>query len=85
MDLLARKKGNKRHPLPATSPWQKVKIDRQIVAISKVHQVKTIYSDDSDVRKIAEDVGIKTVSTWELSLPKSKTPLLDESGSPITI
>lgn len=85
MELLARKKGSKRHPLPATAPWQKVKIDRQIVAISKLHQVKAIYSDDSDVRNIAEGVGIKTISTWELSAPKSKTPLLDESGAPITI
>jgi predicted nucleic acid-binding protein len=85
MELLARKKGSKRHPLPATAPWQKVKIDRQIVAISKLRQVKSIYSDDNDVRNIAEEVGIKTVSTWELNLPKSKTPLLDESGAPITI
>jgi predicted nucleic acid-binding protein len=85
MELLARKKGNKRHPLDATTAWQKVKIDRQIVAISKLHQVKTIYSDDSDVRNIAEEAGIKTVSTWELSLPKSKTPLLDDSGAPIAI
>jgi predicted nucleic acid-binding protein len=85
MELLARKKGTKRHPLPATAPWQKVKLDRQIVAISRLHQCKTIYSDDSDVRAIAEDIGIKTISTWELSLPASKTPLLDESGAPITI
>jgi PIN domain nuclease of toxin-antitoxin system len=62
-----------------------VKFDRQIVAISKVHQCKVIYSDDRDVRGIAEDVGIKTISTWELSLPQSKTPLLDESGPPIKL
>jgi predicted nucleic acid-binding protein len=85
MELLSRKKGGKRHPLPVTIPWQKVKFDRQIVAISKLHQCKAIYSDDGDVRRIAEDVGIKTISTWELNLPKSKTPLLDESGTPITI
>jgi predicted nucleic acid-binding protein len=85
MELLARKKGNKRHPLPPTTAWQKVKLDRQIVAISKLHQVKTIYSDDKDVRNIADEVGIKTVSTWELNLPKSKTPLLDDSGAPIPI
>jgi hypothetical protein len=36
MELLARGKGSKRLPtLPAT-PWQKVKFDRQIVAISKI-------------------------------------------------
>lgn len=85
IELLARKKGNKRHPLPAVVPWQKVKLDRQIVAISKLHQCKAIYSDDGDVRSIAEDIGIKVISTWELDLPKSKTPLLDESGPPINL
>ncbi|MGB8261050.1 MAG: hypothetical protein WCE75_11895 [Terracidiphilus sp.] len=85
MELTARAKGAKRHPLPSTTPWQKVKLDRQIVAISKLHRCKAIYSDDSDVRGIAEDIGIKTISTWELALPKSKTPLLDESGDPLTL
>jgi predicted nucleic acid-binding protein len=86
MELLARKKGGgKRHPAAPTTPWQKVKFDRQIVAISKLHNCKTIYSDDGDVRKIAADVGIKTISTWELPLPQSKTPLLDESGPSIKV
>jgi len=83
MELLARGKGHKRTPLPIATAWQKVKFDRQIVAISKLHRVHTIYSDDSDVRTIAEDVGIKGVACWELALPKSKTPLLDDSGPPI--
>jgi hypothetical protein len=85
MELLARKKGNKRHPLPTTVPWQKVKLDRQIVAITKLHQCKTIYSDDAGVRAIAEDIGIKTISTWELAPAQSKTPLLDESGPPLPL
>jgi predicted nucleic acid-binding protein len=85
IELLAKKKGHKRHPLPITVPWQKVKFDRQIVAITKLHQCKAIYSDDSDIRGIAEDLGIRTISTWELRLPKSKTPLLDESGAPIKV
>lgn len=80
IELLARGKGHKRHPLPSTTPWQKVKLDRQIVAISKLHHVTTIYSDDQDVRNIADDLGIKTIATWELPLPMSKTPLLDDSG-----
>jgi hypothetical protein len=77
MELLARKSGSKRHPLPPDVPWQKVKFDRQIVAISKFHGCKTIYSDDAQVRAIAEDVGIKVVSSWELPLPPSKAPLFD--------
>jgi predicted nucleic acid-binding protein len=85
MELGARTKGHKRHPAPTTTPWQKVKLDRQIVAISKLHGARYLYSDDGDVRSIAEDVGIKVISSWELSAPKSKTPLLDESGPPINI
>src|SRR5262245_61917353 len=36
--------GNKKANLKA--PWQKVKYDRQIVAIAKVHGATEIYSDD---------------------------------------
>jgi len=79
MELLARGKGHKRSPLPSDIAWQKVKFDRQIVAIAKLHNAHTIYSDDGDVREIAEDVGIKGVAVWELPLPKSKTPLFDDT------
>jgi hypothetical protein len=81
MELAARGKGQKRHPVSVSTPWQKVKFDRQIVAISKLHGVHTLYSDDGDVKTIAEDNGIKVVSTWDLSPPKSKTPLLDDKGT----
>jgi predicted nucleic acid-binding protein len=80
MELQARKGGAKRSPLPPSIPWQKVKVDRQIVAISKLHQCKAIYSDDAELKALAEAVGIKAVSTWELSLPQSKIPLLDDCG-----
>jgi predicted nucleic acid-binding protein len=78
MELLARNKGSKRHPLNPETPWQKVKFDRQIVAIAKIHNCHTIYSDDRDVKNIAEDVGIKVVSCWELDFPIGKMPLLDQ-------
>lgn len=81
MELLARGKGHKRTPLPIITAWQKVKFDRQIIAIAKLHKVHTIYSDDGDVRELAEDVGIKGVAIWELPLPASNTPLLDDSDS----
>jgi hypothetical protein len=79
MELLAGKSGGKRHPLQDDAPWQKVKFDRQIVAISKFHGCKTIYSDDDHVRAIAGEVGIRVVSSWELPLPRSKTPLFDQT------
>lgn len=85
MELAARGKGNKRHPVVALTAWQKVKLDRQIVAIAKLHKVHTLYSDDRDVKSIAEDAGIKVISTWDLTLPKSKTPLLDDNDGPLDI
>lgn len=81
MELLARGSGDKRSPAAATTPWQKVKFDRQIVAIAKVHQAHTIYTDDSDVRAIAQNAGVKVISSWELPLPVSGTPLFDSPSS----
>jgi len=85
MELSARGKGNKRQPGSPQAPWQKVKFDRQIVAISKLHGVHTIYSDDGDVRNIAESFGIKVVPCWKLDLPPNKTPLLDDKEPPLEI
>jgi hypothetical protein len=82
MELLARGKGGKRLPAAAATPWQKVKFDRQIVAIAKVSQAHTIYSDDGDVRVLAENSGIKVIPCWELPLPPSKTPLFDNLPAP---
>ena len=77
MELLARGKGGKRFPASPNTPWQKVKFDRQIIAIAKVHQAHTIYSDDGDMRVIAENSGIKVIPCWELPLPPSRAPLFD--------
>jgi hypothetical protein len=82
IELLARKRGPKRYPLPETVPWQKVKVDRQIVAIAKLHKAHTIYSDDGDLRAVAEDVGIKGVACWELDIPKGNMTLFDNFDSP---
>jgi hypothetical protein len=82
MELLARGRGGKRSPAASSTPWQKVKFDRQIVAIAKVQQVHTIYSDDADVKAIAEAAGMKVVPCWELPVPPSKTPLFDNVPPP---
>ncbi len=50
-------------------PWQKVKLDRQIVAIAKVAGEKEIYSDDTGIRKFAKQAGIKPIRAADLDLP----------------
>lgn len=59
--------GDKKDGSP--SPWQKVKIDRQIIAIARVQGVQCIYSDDGGVAAFAEKVGIPVVQTWTMPLP----------------
>ncbi|MBO9419732.1 hypothetical protein J7481_09530 [Labrenzia sp. R4_2] len=49
--------------------WQHIKMDRQIVAIAKVHNVDTFYTDDQRQRNFAEAAGLKVLSTWDLDLP----------------
>lgn len=57
------------------SPWQKVKYDRQIVAIAKVVQATAIYSDDDGVHTFADKVGIKAIRICDLPLPpESRQP-----------
>ncbi len=53
----------------STSPWQKVKIDRQIIAIARVRGVERIYSDDKGVAAFAEKVALPVVQTWAMPLP----------------
>ncbi len=57
-------KGDKRAGIKAT--WAKIKYDRQIVAIAKVHHATAIYSDDSHIRKIAEQENIKVIGIADL-------------------
>lgn len=55
--------------------YAKITFDRQLVAIAKVNNTHTIYSDDEGVKKFAERYGISVVRTWELPLPQEKEPL----------
>ncbi len=76
----------------ATGSWQKVKVDRQIVAIAKVHGVDELYTEDEDVRRLAEFDGIPVKSVRDLPLPpadqpdlfpaREQTPPPPPSGSP---
>jgi predicted nucleic acid-binding protein len=53
----------------SAAPWQKVKYDRQIVAIAKVHGATEVYSDDSNIEVLCEAAKIKMVRLGELPLP----------------
>ena len=53
----------------SASSWQKVKIDRQIIAIARVRSVERIYSDDKGVAAFAAKIGLTVVPTWSMPLP----------------
>ena len=49
--------------------WNKIKYDRQIVAIAKVEDATALYSDDSGVRVFGKGIGLTVIGSWELPLP----------------
>lgn len=49
--------------------WAKLKFDRQIIAIAKVHAAKMIYTDDEQLSKCAKANNLEVTHTWELPLP----------------
>lgn len=53
----------------AEGPWQKIKVDRQIVAIAKVNEVDYLYSEDADVVKLGAQMGVKVKGMSGLPLP----------------
>lgn len=53
----------------SAATWAKIKYDRQIVAIAKVSNADTIYSDDDDIASIAAATNIKVVRLVDLPLP----------------
>jgi len=66
-------RGNKKGDSKAT--WAKVKYDRQIVAIAKVHGATTIYSDDGDIETLGKRAKINVVGLAALPLPPEKAQL----------
>lgn len=51
--------------------WAKAKFDWQIVAITKVANARTIYSEDGDVTRIGQRYGLEVIKTDDLPLPDS--------------
>ncbi|WP_052134345.1 hypothetical protein [Sphingomonas sp. 37zxx] len=63
-------------------PWQKVKYDRQIIAVARVAAAKRLYSDDRGLAAFARLVGMDVVSTWELPVPEGTDNLFTSAGLP---
>lgn len=64
-------------------PWQKIKIDRQIIAIAKAYGATLVVSGDDGIRKNALRVGMQAVTLQELPLPESvRQRVLDLPADP---
>lgn len=66
IDKLALAAGDKRSG--SLSPWQKIKVDRQIVAIAKVNRVRIIYSNDADLKLFGEQQGIPVLNFGDIPI-----------------
>lgn len=74
----AHKAGDKKHG--ADTAYQKVKFDRQIVAIAKSRNAGLVVSDDDSLRRVALSVGLKVLKIEEL--PVSASALQTEINFP---
>ena len=69
IDRAARNMGDKKDETNA--PWQKIKVDRQIVAIGKSLGAALVISGDASVRNNALRIGMQGITIQELELPES--------------
>lgn len=78
-EYVATKKSNRERAKQA--PWNKIKFDRQIVAIAKTQGASAVYSDDAQLRQFARECGMDAYGLAEITVP-SKQPKLPgmESG-----
>lgn len=72
MQRKAKAAGDKKDGSPRV--WQVAKVDRQFVAIAKVHGVSCIYSDDEGVQKMAVAAGINCKGVADLPAPPAPDP-----------
>lgn len=70
--------GNKRGAVGINCPWTKVKFDMQIIAIAKVHDATTIYTDDSDIHAHAENEHLKVIRLIDIPIPQKKMKDMQE-------
>ena len=70
MENAARARGDKKGG--GSGYWQKVKIDRQVVAIAKTREASCIYSDDEDIIKLSTREGISVIGVSTLPAPPAR-------------
>src|ERR1017187_5117531 len=75
-ELAARSKGNKRGSAVGAE-WQKVKVDRQIIAVAKVNNASCLYTDDPDIMNLGRDFNLPVVRLSELPIPPAVQEKLD--------
>ncbi len=66
----------------SSAPWQKVKVDRQVIAIARVEGATHIYADDHNLTAFARQLGMEALSTWDLPVPERVEDLFSISGVP---
>jgi hypothetical protein len=64
------------------APWQKVKVDRQVVAVARAENATRIYADDHNLVEFARRLGMDVVSTWDLPVPEGVENLFTAAGVP---
>lgn len=64
----------------SSAPWQKVKFDRQIISIARVHRADVLFSDDAEMCKFAKSLGMEAQSTWDLPVPEKNPDLFDQAS-----
>ena len=69
MDKAAMGTGDKKDE--SNDPWQKIKVDRQIVATGKSLGARLIISNDQNVRNNAIRIGMEAMRIQDLDLPDS--------------
>ena len=73
--------GDKR--LGSQAPWQKVKVDRQVVAVARAENATRMYADDHNLVTFARKLGMDVFSTWDLPVPDGVENLFTAAGVPI--
>lgn len=61
------------------APWNKMKFDRQIVAIASVERATAIYSIDADIPVYAKPYGIPVITLDDLPAP-DQGEMFDDEG-----
>ena len=77
METEAHASGDKRVGISKTTAYQKIKVDRQIVAIAASRGAKIIYSTDGDIATLAKAAHLEVRHLAEIEPPMENMPLFN--------